>query len=457
MKRTKGMKRALAAALAAACLFAGCASRRLPVEEPAATPAPEQEVSSLSGSLAAWEEGSLTVATEEGRYTFAVAAGQLEADEPLRRGSPVEVRFCGEAESGTAEVVSVEFGELSALGSAEQAHLLRLAMTDEEKVGQLFLVRWPGDEEATELAQRLHLGGYVLFADFFAEKTPDQVRKMLSECQAAQEIPMLLAVDEEGGTVNRISCYPQFRAEPFASPQRLYAAGGLERVAADTAEKCALLANLGLNLNLAPVCDVSQDAEDFIYYRTLGRSAEETADYVRCVVEAMAGSGVGSCLKHFPGYGSNADTHTGMAMDEREYEQFAQSDFLPFSAGIEAGAGAVMVCHNIVTCMDSERPASLSAEVHRVLRQQLGFEGVIITDDLSMEGIRQFCGEEEAAVAAVQAGNDLLCCTDVESQYAAVLAALQSGKLEPELVDAAVERVIRWKGELGLFEAPAMK
>lgn len=176
-----------------------------------------------------------------------------------------------------------------------------------------------------------------------------------------------------------------------------------------------------------------------------------TAEYARRVVKVMGEEQMGSVLKHFPGYGDNVDTHTGIAVDEREMEQFRQEDFLPFQAGIEAGAGAVLVSHNIVLCMDEDTPASLSPEVHRILREELGFGGVIMTDDLSMDAITEYAGAKEAAVLAVEAGNDLLCCTDFEVQAAAVLAAVQDGRISEERIEESARRVLAWKQALGLL------
>lgn len=332
----------------------------------------------------------------------------------------------------------------------QKAKEMVAAMSVEEKVGQMFLVHYPS-EKAAETAAEYHLGGYLMFADYFEKKDPQQVKEDIAACQAAQKIPMLMAVDEEGGVVNRISLYPQYREQPFASPQQLYNSGGAERVAQDTKEKCRLLSSLDINLNLAPVCDISQNPDDYIYWRTLGRDYKETRGYVATVVAAMKGSGVGCTLKHFPGYGGNADTHTGIAVDNRNYERFGLYDFSPFVGGIKAGAGSVMVNHNIINCMDPENPASLSPGVHRVLRGELAFDGVIITDDLTMEGIRQFAGEKEAAVLAVLAGNDLLCCSDFETQIPAVLQAVEEGTIEMETIDAAVERILKWKIELGVI------
>ena len=165
----------------------------------------------------------------------------------------------------------------------------------------------------------------------------------------------------------------------------------------------------------------------------------------------MVSDKTGMVLKHFPGYGNNADTHTGIAIDERSMDSFRQSDFLPFEAGIEAGAQSVLVSHNVVTCMDADHPASLSAEVHRVLRDALGFDGVILTDDLIMDAIRDYTGGENAAVLAVQAGNDMLTSSDFLTQYNAVLAAVRDGRIAKSAIREAAVRVIDWKMQLGLI------
>lgn len=327
-------------------------------------------------------------------------------------------------------------------------------MTLEQKVGQMFLARCP-EEYAPELASQYQLGGYLLFARDFDERSHEQVADTIAGYQSAVTIPMFIAVDEEGGTVNRVSRNPLLRPEPFASPQDLYRQGGLERIVEDTKEKCSLLSGLGVNLNLAPVCDLSQDPDDFIYDRSFGQDARHTAAYVREVVQTMTRSRMGSALKHFPGYGGNVDTHTGIAYDHRPCETFRSEDFLPFRAGIESGAGMILVSHNVVVCMDDRLPASLSPEVHRVLREELGFGGVILTDDLVMDGAGEFGSAEEIAVLAVQAGNDLLCSSEFELQIPAVLDAVRSGKIPMEQIDQAVLRILRLKQSLGLAMTPA--
>ena len=323
-------------------------------------------------------------------------------------------------------------------------------MTLEEKVGQMFLIRCP-EGTVVNGVRKFQPGGMIFFARDFKDKGPDQVQGEIASYQEVSRVPMVMAVDEEGGDVNRISWYPQYRSTPFIGPQRLYAEGGWERILSDTVEKCQLLASLGLNVNMAPVCDIA-DPSAYIYRRTIGQDAEGTSEYVRQVVSAMTEQNTGSVLKHFPGYGGNSDTHAGFSVDSRPYSQFEETDFLPFAAGIEAGAGAVLVSHNIVECMDEAYPASLSPEVHRVLREELGFEGVIMTDDLVMEAVTDAYGAEEAAVLAVKAGNDMLCCTNYKAQIPAVIAAVEAGEISEERIEESVLRVLLWKNALGMVE-----
>lgn len=325
------------------------------------------------------------------------------------------------------------------------------SLTLEQQVAQLFFARCP-DVDAAALAAQYDIGGYILFGRDFEGQTPDSMRATIASYQQAAATPMLIGVDEEGGTVVRVSAYSAFRASRFQSPQALFAEGGLERIISDTEEKDALLASLGVNVNLAPVCDVSTNPADFIFARAFGQDAAATSDYIRAVVTKMETDGMGMVLKHFPGYGSNVDTHTGIAQDDRPLEQFRTSDFLPFAAGIEAGAQAVLVCHNIVSCMDNTLPASLSPAVHEVLRDELGFDGVVMTDDLVMQAITDYTGDEDAAVLAVQAGNDMLISSDFVTQYNAVLAAVQNGTISEDIIRTAAIRVLRWKIELGLIE-----
>ena len=322
------------------------------------------------------------------------------------------------------------------------------AMTPEEKVGQLFLARYD-EANAPEHTHRYHLGGWLLFSNDFRNETPDSIREELEALQALSPVPLMFAVDEEGGTVTRISRHSAFRDSRFPSPRSLYNKGGLELVLKTEAEKSDLLASLGINVNLAPVCDVTTDRRAFMYSRSLGLSPEDTGTVIAQMVQTMAGHGVAACLKHFPGYGNNDDTHVGIARDSRSLEELEENDLLPFRAGFDAGCGAVLVSHTIVECLDDDLPASLSPAVMEYIRTEMGFDGVVLTDDLAMEAVTTCYGTGEAAVMAVQAGCDLLCSTECVTQYKAVLEAVGDGRISQARLDEAVYRVLRWKQSMG--------
>ena len=344
--------------------------------------------------------------------------------------------------------------------AAQEVEDLLSSLTLEERVGQLFFVRVP-EADAVADVSTYHLGGYILFGRDTQDKTANDLIQTLCGYQDAADsdtgIPLLIGVDEEGGTVVRVSSNPHLRASKFSSPQRLYAAGGMDAILRETREKDRLLAALGFNVNLAPVADVSTDSGDFIYDRTLGQDASATADYVSSVVEQMTADNMGSVLKHFPGYGNNADTHTGIALDQRPYETFTQSDFLPFQAGAASGRGktAVLVSHNIVACMDPDLPASLSPAVHDVLRQELAFTGVVMTDDLAMEAVSAYAEDGAVAVMALEAGNDLIITTDYRTQIPKVIEAVENGALDASVIENACRRVLTRKQELGLIPSGA--
>lgn len=337
----------------------------------------------------------------------------------------------------------------------ETVDALLASMTIEEKVGQLFFARCP-DADQAELIARYHPGGYILFTRDFKNAagewlTEEEFLAKIASYQNASSIPLFIGVDEEGGTVARASRNPNLFPEKRKSPQTIYQNGGMEAILADTLFVNSRLLELGINVNFAPVADVSTYSGDFIHDRTLGTDAQTTAEYIAAVVQQMNVCKIGSVLKHFPGYGDNIDTHTGIAIDTRPYEAFVNEDFLPFSAGMEAGAGAVMVSHNIVECMDADLPASLSCEVIRILREELGFTGVIITDDLAMDAVKEYAENGEAAVLALKAGVSMILTTDFAVQIDEVLAALEQGTLTVEQIDSAVRYVLYWKYDLGLL------
>ena len=322
-------------------------------------------------------------------------------------------------------------------------------MTLEEKIGQMIFARLP-QSNVLNVINDYHVGGFILFGVDFKNKTKEQVINEIKSLQDESRIPLLLGVDEEGGSVVRISSNSNLYPNRFLSPQEVYNKGGMDGIINDAIEKSKLLNELGLNVNLAPVADVSTDSSDFMYDRSFGASATDTSEYVRNVVKTYNDNNMGSCLKHFPGYGNNVDTHTGIAIDNRDYNTFLESDFLPFKAGIDEGVPSILVSHNIVNSMDKDYPASLSKKVHEILRNDLGFTGVIMTDDLAMDAITLYT--DNPYVEAVKAGNDLLITSDYEKTFDDIMNAINNNEIDIDTINNSVLRVLAWKYRLGLIK-----
>ena len=323
-------------------------------------------------------------------------------------------------------------------------------MSTKEKVGQLFLARVPVENALSDI-QEYHLGGYLIFGRDVEGKTYDEVQSTIAQYQETSEVPMLIAADEEGGTVSRVSRNSQLVATPFQSPQDLYAQGGWDAITKDTTDKAGILKELGIDAGLFPVADVATDPNAFIYDRTIGQDAKGTAEYVTTVVKALKKAHSGSTLKHFPGYGNNQDSHTDIVTDTRSMTELEDNDLVPFQAGIDAGVDSVLVSHNIVNAIDDSVPALVSAPVHDLLRKDMGFDGVIMTDDMDMAGLADFMSQEEAGLKALQAGNDLILSSTYASQIPYVLQAIEDGEYSEKDLDASVTRVLNWKEELGLL------
>lgn len=321
----------------------------------------------------------------------------------------------------------------------------------DEKIGQLLLVRYPGEDKAVSALNKYKFGGYVFYEKDFKDKTVEEVKNMIDPLQKIANIPILTAVDEEGGKIVRISSNPKLAASKFKSSQELYDLGGFEKITDDTIEKSKLLNSLGLNLNLAPVVDVAPNTTDYMYSRSFGKDAKLTSTYAKTVIEASKGTGVSYTLKHFPGYGNNKDTHLGSSVDDRSFDDILKNDLPPFKAGIEVDAEAVLVSHNIVKSIDYNEPASLSPSVHNLLRNELNFTGIIITDDIAMKATSSIAN---VTLKAVTAGNDLIITTDYEGSFDAIKEAISDGTISEELIDKLAFRVIAWKYYKGMMFIP---
>ncbi|MCI8526304.1 MAG: glycoside hydrolase family 3 protein [Oscillospiraceae bacterium] len=336
-------------------------------------------------------------------------------------------------------------------------------MTLEEQVYQLFLVtpealtmgdtvtRAAGITQAA-LADR-PVGGIVYFARNLISR--EQTAEMLQNSQSYSKIPLFLAVDEEGGRVSRLGSNPSMGVTAFppmasySDPEEVYEVG---------ATLGRELRELGFNLNFAPVADVATNPENTeIGDRAFSSDPGTAAELVASAVRGMEDNGLLSTLKHFPGHGgTTADTHDGLAVTQRTLAEMEAAEFLPFRAGIEAGAPVVMVGHLSVPQLQGDHtPADLSRTVVTdILRGELGFDGLIVTDAQDMGAITQMYTSAGAAVAALEAGVDMILMpADLTEAVEGVLAAVTSGRLTESRITESVTRILALKYEYGLVPA----
>lgn len=324
-------------------------------------------------------------------------------------------------------------------------------MTLKEKIAQMILYDLPDNPKKTQ--EKYQYGGYLLFADAFKNETKKSIKKKIKGWQKVSKVKMLIAVDEEGGYINRVSKYSQFRSSPFPSPSYLRKHGGLDAVKEDANEKSEFLKELGINTDLAPVADTPYNAGNYIAYRAYSTGSVKNAKYVKTVVSEFNANSEISCLKHFPGYGGNGNTHTDIIRDKRSLKTFKTRDLKPFKAGIKAGAPMILVNHDIVNAFDKKNPASISKKVHRYLRNELGYDGVIMTDSLNMAAARDYVGDDaRLAVKAVQAGNDMLCTGYGVTAVNAIYKAVKNGKITENRINKSVRRILRMKIKYGIIK-----
>jgi len=327
-------------------------------------------------------------------------------------------------------------------------------MTLDEKVGQMYVISSTGDDQQAKAAiKNYHWGGIALFGTDFENQTRTQFKQKIAGLQKSAQIPLLIGTDQEGGEVSRLSQGPKLtNNREFPAPQEVYQEKGLKGVTQETKQTAKILHDLGVNWNFAPVADVTQDKDSFIYARTLGKGYKKTGKYVGRVVETTRKQNVGTSLKHFPGYGSTGDTHTGIAKTDRSLKDFRKNDFIPFKAGIDKGGDSVMVSHIIISDVDPKLPASLSPKVHHLLRQELNFKKVIVSDDLNMGAIQEYSKQHKINpdVAAVKAGNDILLSSNYEDGIPAIKEAIQNKQISEKNIDQSVYRILKMKRSLGL-------
>ncbi len=323
----------------------------------------------------------------------------------------------------------------------DKAYELLKTLTLEEKISQTLLVSY-FDNDVLNIQNDYQFGGFIFYEKDFKNKTKEDVIKMINDLQNVSKIKLLTAIDEEGGKVSRLSSNKNIVATPFKSSRELYQEGGFDLIKEDVIKKSSLLKELGLNLNLAPVVDVSQNPNDYIYSRTLGEDTTITSIYAQTVIEASKNTGVSYTLKHFPGYSNNIDTHHDESVETKSKEDIYNTDLPPFIAGINAGCEVIMVSHNIVSSIDPDNPASLSLNIHNILRDELNYEGIIITDDLNMKSVKNIPNLE---VKAINAGNDILITPNYKQSFDNILNGINNKEIDIKKLDEIVLRILKWK------------
>lgn len=336
------------------------------------------------------------------------------------------------------------------------------AMTLEEKVAQLFMVTpeaITGVDVATaagdatrEAFSRRPVGGIIYFADNLQARA--QTETMLADMQKIGMerlgFPVLLGTDEEGGRVTRIAGASDFYVTdvgPMGSMETE------EKAKAAGATIGSYLAELGFNTDFAPVADVAENPDNpIIGDRAFGTEPQSTGRLVAAAVQGFQSAGILTTLKHFPGHGSTLeDSHDDLAYNKKTPEELWNTDLLPFQTGIEAGADMVMVGHiSLPNVLSDDTPASLSRTmITDYLRGKLHFDGVVVTDSMSMGAITNHYTSAESAKLALEAGADLILMpADFEEAYQGILSAVQDGSLTEERIDTSVRRILKMKQKL---------
>ncbi len=345
---------------------------------------------------------------------------------------------------------------------AERAAEKTAALALEQKVAQLFVVRpeaITGVGTATQAGavteQALHdypVGGIVYFQKNLVDA--DQTRAMLANSQAYSQdavgLPLFTCVDEEGGTVSRIGGNPGFDIANVGDMADIGASGDADRARQTASAIGSYLSGLGFNVDFAPDADICGDsATDVMARRSFGTDPALVASMTAAQVKGFAETGILCSAKHFPGIGGLVgDSHQGAIESDKSLDELRSFELVPFKAAVEAGAPIVMVGHlSAPNAFGSDAPASLNpAAIRGLLRDELGYEGIVITDSLEMGAVGDACAPDQAAVKALQAGADLvLMPDDFEAAYRGVLDAVESGELSEERIDESVARIVAAK------------
>lgn len=289
------------------------------------------------------------------------------------------------------------------------------------------------------------VGGLIYFAKNI--QSAEQLSEMINNSVLYSRYPLFVAVDEEGGRVSRVA--QAGLAENVGTPAEIGATGNTDNAYNAGAAIANYLTPLGFNLDFAPVADINNVEGSIIGDRSFGSDTETVAEMVAAMVKGMEENGISSCLKHFPGIGSSTDdTHEGLASTGRTAEDFRNNEFKVYEAGIEAGVDFIMITHMSAPGLTGDQTSATFSKtiVTDILRNELGFEGVIITDALNMKAISDYNGADDAAILALRAGCDMLLMPeDYGVAYNAVLQAVKDGTISEERINDSLRRIYRIK------------
>jgi len=455
-----------AAVVLAVLFISSCASAPTAMQHSAA-PAPSSPTE-IARPAAATEPAAETPRQSEVPASPGATApgGGIAATKPL----PNEPALRQTRETANASSAGSQAAPQQRTGAIRQTAVDELLsrMTVEQKVGQLLMITVSDPTTGLELAsldsrfrslfRTLQPGGVILFGGNL-DTVPQSIR-LINALQEMSRVRLFVATDEEGGTVSRLNASGHIPATPIPSaqvigetqdPQLAYETG---RVIGEE------MGALGFNMDLAPVADVLTNPRNVVIgTRSFGTQAQLVARMVAEEVRGLQSVGICAVLKHFPGHGGTAnDTHISTVVDPEPFSTMKRIALVPFERGIDAGASAILIAHvEYPDVTGSRTPASLSpAIVNHLLRRELGFNGVIMTDAMNMAAITKFAPPDEAAVDAIRAGCDIvLMPQDVPAVYRALLAAVRDGSIPERRLDESVRRILALKERMHILTPQA--
>lgn len=377
------------------------------------------------------------------------SAGALQANTPQPQATPL--------------ISSLPASPSSAPDGSNDAITRQIAgMTLEQKIGQMLLAGIDGREQGSEARRMIaedQIGGIILYKDNISSlKSMVSLINDLKESNSSNDIPLFMSVDQEGGKVSRM-------------PEEYAVMPGNSRVgAADSPESARMMGSLlarqvqsaGFNMNFAPVLDINSNPDNpVIGDRSFGNTAELVTRLGIAEMQGIAGEGVIPVIKHFPGHGdTSVDSHLELPVVNKSAAQLARLEWLPFQSAVKDGADAVMIAHILYPQLDPDKPASLSADIiSGLLREQMGFGGVVITDDMTMGAITDHYTLPAAAVDTVLAGSDILLIahgySNEQKVRAALLDSVHNGVISEARIDQSVQRILELKEKYQLTDKPA--